>query len=313
MTPNLCRFPGIGIALQTGNAQRVRTRAIQGLVLAAAIAASAMKVRALSTSGAVATMLIGAAVHAGMGARGSVAMVSYFASATALGRLPRSHSSEQRRGNRRDAVQVLANGGPPALFSLLHARAAAPAKERAAVAFYGSLAAAAADTWATEVGTRFGGQPRSLATGKSAAPGDSGAITIAGLAASVVASSAMAQASRAGGARHCERIVSCAAGGLAGSLADSVLGAFMQEHRRCELCGARTEMMVHSCGHHSRYLSGIRGVNNDVVNVLGVTVGGLAAAALFAALPHLTGRNGSRVEFATTMTNSRSAKRAWQA
>ncbi len=39
----------------------------------------------------------------------------------------------------------------------------------------------------------------------------------------------------------------------------------------------------------------------------------LPCAALFAALPHLTGRNGSRVEFATTMTNSRSAKRAWQA
>jgi uncharacterized membrane protein len=99
--------------------------------------------------------------------------------------------------------------------------------------------------------------------------------------------------------------VSCATGGAAGSVTDSLLGALVQEQRWCERCEALTELSVHACGHRTSRMSGVPTVNNDVVNVLGVLAGGLTAAAVFAGLQKLTGRNGSRVEFATTLTNSR--------
>ena len=295
----------MGSDLRNGGAKQLRSRALQGLVVAAGIAACAWKMHALSFSGAAAATLVGTAVHAGMGARGSFAVVSYFASASALGRLPKLGMPAQRRGNRRDAVQVLANGGPPALFSLVHACTAASSSNLVASAFYGSVAAAAADTWATEVGTRWGGQPRSLATGHRTAPGESGAVTLAGVAASVAASFVIAGAAQFGTRTRPARTMSCAAGGLAGSLADSVLGALVQEQRWCERCGARTELAVHTCGHRTYRHSGVRALNNDVVNLLGIIAGGLTAAALSAAHADLTERNGSRVEFATTLTNSR--------
>lgn len=288
-----------------GNATRLTSRIGQGLVLAAAIAAGAWKAHALTTSGAAAATFVGAAVHAGMGYRGSAAMVAYFASTSALGRLPRQGSSTQHRGDRRDAVQVLANGGPPAFCALVHAWSAASAKDLAAMAFYGSLAAAAADTWATEFGSRFGGRPRSVATGQVVSPGESGAVSIVGLAASAVASAAIALTTQVGKDHRPSRSVSCFAGGMTGSLADSLLGAHIQEQRWCEQCGVRTELKAHSCGNSSTHQSGLHWVNNDVVNVSGVIVGALTADALFAVLPHLTGHDGSRVEFATTATNSR--------
>jgi uncharacterized protein (TIGR00297 family) len=256
-------------------------------------------------SGAVAATMVGTAVHAGMGFRGSIALVSYFASASALGRLPRARISLQQRGNRRDAVQVLANGGPPALFALLHARSAASSIDLAEAAFYGSLAAAAADTWATEVGTRYGGSPRNIITTRKAAPGESGAVTFAGLFASLAASSAIAAAAHVGASSRPSRALSCVAGGIAGSLTDSLLGALVQEQRWCESCSVRTELPVHTCGAQTRHVAGLRAVNNDVVNLLSVLAGGLIASAASWAMPDLAGRIGSRVEFATTSTNSR--------
>jgi uncharacterized protein (TIGR00297 family) len=292
------------VTWEKGVARQMRVRALQGLVLAAGIATAAGKMHALSTSGAVAAILVGAAVHAGMGVRGSVATVSYFASASALGRLPGQKHSVQQRGNRRDAVQVLANGGPAACFSLFNAQSSASFQDFAATAFYGSLAAATADTWATEVGTRWGGLPRSIATGRQSLPGESGAVTPVGLAASVMASLAIAALARPGAENPQARAISCALGGVAGSVTDSLLGALVQEQRWCEKCGVRTEFPVHTCGDRTTRVSGVPRLNNDAVNFLGVFVGGLSAATVSAVLQKLTGRNGSRVEFATTLTNS---------
>jgi uncharacterized protein (TIGR00297 family) len=292
-------------ALRINDATHLRSRAIHGLALAAGIAAAAWKARALSASGALVATLVGAAVHSGMGTRGSIATVGYFAASSALGRLPRQGQPVQRRGNRRDAVQVLANGGPAALFSLMRVFSCGTSSDLPVAAFYGSLAAASADTWATEIGTRWGGAPRSIATGRRTSSGESGAVTMAGLAGSVLASLTIAAVAQSGKANQQVLAISCAAGGIAGSLTDSLLGAVVQEQRWCARCRARTEMHVHSCGEPTRHLSGVPSMNNDVVNVLAVVAGGLTAATLSIALSKLTERNGSRVEFVTTSTSSR--------
>jgi len=305
MMRDLCRFSVSKGDSRSSGANQADRRAIQGLVLATAIAAGAARMRALSLSGAAAATLVGAAVHAGMGTRGSVTMVTCFACTSALGRLASAGPRFQRRGNQRDAVQVLANGGPAAALSLLRMRYPATSDDVIALAFFGSLAAAAADTAATEIGTRWGGQPRSITTGRLVPAGESGAVTPAGLAAAVLASLALAVTSQAGTKDWEVRATACAAGGVAGALVDSLLGALLQEQRWCDTCCVRTELPVHVCGMRTCRISGLPGVNNDAVNTLAICAGSIATIACAGVLSKLTARNGSRVEFVAAPTSSR--------
>ena len=66
-------------------------------------------------------------------------------------------------------------------------------------------------------------------------------------------------------------------GGLAGSLADSLAGATVQERRWCNACERFTERRVHSCGNATRVVGGIAGVRNDFVNVVCTIVGASVA------------------------------------
>lgn len=64
-----------------------------------------------------------------------------------------------------------------------------------------------------------------------------------------------------------------AAGGVAGSLVDSLVGASVQERLWCPACDASTERRVHSCGTTSVHRGGIRGVDNDIVNLMSTLAG----------------------------------------
>ena len=69
-------------------------------------------------------------------------------------------------------------------------------------------------------------------------------------------------------------------GGVAGSAADSLLGATVQERRWCDQCAKGTEQRVHHCGFPTRIVGGIAGIRNDAVNVLCTTIGAIVAAAI---------------------------------
>ena len=170
---------------------------------------------------------------------------------------------------------------------------------------HASGAAAAADTWATEIGTRWGGQPRNVATFRSAAVGESGGVTLAGLAASLLASITIAAIAQVGQGDRKGLATRCVLGGMVGSLTDSMVGALLQEQRWCERCEVATESPIHTCGQPTNHVRGIPGLDNDVVNLLASAAGGLAAAAMPAGMARLTRRDGSRVEYITTLTNSR--------
>src|SRR5207244_11910581 len=86
------------------------------------------------------------------------------------------------KGAERDAVQVLANGGifaGAALAMLVHPHA------RWIALGAGSLAASAADTWATEVGTLARGEPRSILDWRRVPTGTSGGMSAPGTGAAI--------------------------------------------------------------------------------------------------------------------------------
>jgi uncharacterized membrane protein len=78
-----------------------------------------------------------------------------------------------------------------------------------------------------------------------------------------------------------DALAAIAIAGCAGALADSLLGATLQERRWCDVCGRATERQVHDCGAATRRTGGIALVDNDAVN-LAATLTGAAAAALLA-------------------------------
>lgn len=175
----------------------------------------------------------------------------------------------------RNARQVLANGGLFALSALGYLVLPSPLWYAAGA---GALAASTADTWATEIGTLFGGEPISLTTGRKVPPGTSGGVSLIGTLAGVAGALFIALAAAL--ANWPIPFAAAALGGMAGALADSLLGATVQARRWCEVCAKSTERLVHSCGTPTIHAGGVAGFDNDAVNAVCSGVGALVALLL---------------------------------
>jgi uncharacterized protein (TIGR00297 family) len=257
----------------------VLARALIGAVLSAFVALAARRTHTLATSGAITGATVGT-ISIAAGWSWGVLLLSMFVSASALSRLGERKKAERvgavvGKGGERDGGQVLANGGVFALAALGSLLAPSPIWYAMGA---GALAASTADTWATEVGTLKSGDPISIISGRRVPPGTSGGITLVGTAAGV------------GGALFIGAVVALAywpasfaavaLGGVAGALADSLLGATLQSRRWCDLCATATERLVHSCGTPTRHAGGLAGFDNDAVNAACSGVGALVALLL---------------------------------
>ncbi|HVA34415.1 MAG TPA: DUF92 domain-containing protein, partial [Candidatus Baltobacteraceae bacterium] len=154
------------------------------VLFAGAVAALAYRFGALTRSGALAAFVVGTIVFATLGYGGAAVLFAFFIPSTLLSRLGRARKSALRdvgKHGARDAWQVLANGGVAAAAALLAQRFGLPL----AAAFAGAFAAAAADTWGTEIGTLSRAAPRSILSLRPMATGLSGGVTLAGSAATV--------------------------------------------------------------------------------------------------------------------------------
>lgn len=254
-----------------------------GTILAAAIALAAYRARALTVSGAASAGLVGTVVFGVGGWTWGAALVAFFVTSSALSRWRRPAKARLgfAKGGRRDAGQVWANGGAATLCVLLPLVSALPSA-RAHLLFLAALAAANADTWATEIGAALGGTPRDLRTGRRVPPGTSGAVSAAGTGAALAGALLIGLfAWPEGGVAT--TVVALA--GLVGTLGDSVLGATVQAQWRDPADPARwTESAPHP--DHGTLALPVRGVpwiGNDLVNWC-CTLLAVGAAAAFLAL-----------------------------
>lgn len=239
--------------------------------LAAIAAALAARLRLLTPGGAAAAALVGAVVLGAGGWAPALLLVLFFSSSSLLTRLGRVRKggAERRRG--RTAVQVAANGGLPAALA---AAGGLLGVEWALPALAGALAATTADTWATEVGLLSSTPPRLITTGAVVEPGRSGGVTQLGTAAGVAGAGVLAVAAALVGLPAGATLL----GGVAGLVADSLLGATLQVTYRCPICGRTLEEPACSCGGSGRHLQGLPGITNDVVNLLASATGAAVAA-----------------------------------
>jgi uncharacterized protein (TIGR00297 family) len=249
--------------------------------------------QALTVSGAVGAVLVGTLNFGFGGWIWGLLLITFFISSSWLSHYRQSDkeavAEKFAKGSRRDIGQALANGGLGAVLAVAFARFPDPLLF---AAFLGVMAAVNADTWATELGILSQVPPRLVTTGKVVPPGTSGGITRLGIWASLAGAlligtmaTALTQVASLieGGNWQLEAIsypLIATAGGVVGSLFDSLLGATVQRVYFCERCHKETERSVHRCGQSTRPLRGWSWLNNDVVNFVASLLGGLVAASL---------------------------------
>lgn len=248
-----------------------------GAVAAIAIALLAYRARSLDLGGALAAVAVGTATFGALGLPGAGVLLAFFVTSVGLSRIGKERKAVALRDvgktGPRDAAQVLANGGIAALCALLTLWEG----PRYAAAFAGALAAATADTWGTEIGALAKGVPRSVLTFRPVATGLSGGVTLQGNLAEIGGALAIALCALA---LVPHAFVAIWLGGMAGALADSLLGASLQSLRWCGACRRATEREPHACGANTTPLRGLSWFGNDATNYAATLVGATVAFAL---------------------------------
>ncbi len=253
-----------------------------GAALALAIGVAAWLKGSLSPSGVLGAVITGTLLFGLGGWVGGLALVGFFVSSSLLSKLLRARKAraeeDYAKTGTRDLGQALANGGVAAAACLA---LGLTGDTRFLAAALGALAAANADTWATELGVLSRTAPRLITTFRKVEPGTSGAISLMGTLAAVGGAAFVAVVGALADPVWWRTLPWIALGGLAGSFLDSLLGATLQGVYWCPTCGRETERRVHACGTPTRPHRGWGWLGNDLVNLLatllGAAVGFLAA------------------------------------
>lgn len=266
-----------------------------GAAIAALISLAAFRTRSLAASGASAATLIGAATAAAGWGWGAL-LVTYFVASSLLTRMGRDKKRARTQSvlgdsTARNALQVIANGGFFAAFALI---GTITSDVRWHIAALGALAAATADTWATEIGTLWGGTPRSILTARPVPVGESGGVTLIGFLGAIAGSAVIAatapwilvheMSSPLGAAAASPIGTAVFTAGIGGCIADSLIGLTLQAKRWCDSCNVITERDPHSCGGVTGHVRGVPWVTNDAVNIVSTLAGAVLALALSGAL-----------------------------
>jgi uncharacterized protein (TIGR00297 family) len=267
-----------------------------GLTGSLLIAGIAYRKNSLSGSGLLAALLVGTLLYVFGSAAWFGTLIGFFVSSTFWSKWKQhkktSVEKTYEKTGRRDAGQVLANGGLAVLLAIGNAAWPHPVWWSA---FVGVMASVNADTWATEVGALSNRQPRSIVTGKIVPRGTSGGISNLGLIASAAGGAfvgliawlfAAVSPGQLGATipyRGINTLLSLILTGMIagtiGSLIDSYLGARWQVMFRCQVCTNEVERKVH-CDLPTIHTRGFVWMNNDTVNLLSSLGGGTVAIGL---------------------------------
>jgi uncharacterized protein (TIGR00297 family) len=188
------------------------------------------RVRTVSTSGAIAGALVGAAIYAGGGAAAWALLLLTFVLASVTSRLGLTRKMllgiAEERGGRRGVGNAVANCGVAAIAALAAVSTSEPAG--ALLALTAALTAAGSDTVASEIGKSWGRSTFLITTLRRVPPGTSGAMSLEGTAAGLIAALALASVAAASGLIAGTQILLVVAAATAGALVESALGATLE-------------------------------------------------------------------------------------
>lgn len=234
------------------------------------------KLNVLTKSGVVATVLFAGALYFAGGFLWLVPALTFLILASIWTRWPGKTSAKKAA---RNGWQVLANGTVPILGSILTIYATLTQQHQLAgiglKIMLGGFAAAAADTWATEWGKTFGGRPLDLRSFRRVDAGNSGAVSVVGLIASIAGAASIAVSASATGLITVSDLFPVMIAGFLGSVTDSIAGATLQAVW-LDKSGKPTELRSEAQAPNST-IQGWKLIDNDTVNLICTLMGGLLA------------------------------------
>ncbi len=194
------------------------------------IAAGGWWARTVTAPGAVVGAAIGMAVFVGAGPAGWALLFLSFLAATVSTRLGHKRKSvlgiAESRGGRRGPGNAVANTGLGAFAALI--ALLSPVRDGALLAMTAALVAGASDTVASEIGKAWGARTYLFPRFTRVRPGTSGAVSLEGTGAGVVAALALAAIALALGLIKGSSIWFVTIAATAGSLVESSLGATLE-------------------------------------------------------------------------------------
>lgn len=260
-----------------------------GFIISFLIAYGAYLKKSLTIDGSIGATFMGTVIHATSGVYGILMMLLFFFSASFLSHFKKNLKERvakrfQKTG-KRDAFQVLANGGIALIYSIMYHAT----KDNSFLVLMGiAFAAANADTWATELGILNRKDPISLRTFKRVEKGTSGAVSLFGTTAALMGAMFIAIFVTFGfslvGIKgfhldYVQCFLFVTLGGFVGSLIDSILGATIQGVYYSEELKGETEKSIYN-GKPTLLVRGFRFVNNDIVNFLSIGISSLLFVSL---------------------------------
>lgn len=245
----------------------------------------AYKTRQLTASGSTVAFFVGFGITYFLGFGALTTMLLFFLFAGVLSKFAKIRSKVdtqgiQKKGSRRDGMQVFANGGMALVAAVLYGLSPSMV---ALVMFASSVAEAASDTFAGEIGILSKSQPVSIITGRKMKSGLSGAVSALGslaglLGALFIAIYWMSNFLPLEGKSFAYASI-VAISGFFGCLMDSVLGATVQAHYYDQERDCLTEHPT-SKGKELPLERGFRWIDNDLVNLMSNVIASLLGASL---------------------------------
>lgn len=239
------------------------------------IALSAYAAKGLTAGGALCAFVMGTTILWTSRSAGFLLFMLFFFSCTVIGRISKKIRTGEKgkeimekKGSRRDQMQVIANGLMATLASLLWFFTSKPA---ALVMFGAAVAEATSDTFAGEIGKLSRKPPVSILTMRQVPKGMSGGVTVLGLSAAAVSAFVIAL---------CWYVSFPHVGvyqaalvwllGFAGAVIDSYLGSGVQALYYDPENDEITEKEERD-GRKLELSRGIRWIDNDMVNLMSNT------------------------------------------
>jgi uncharacterized protein (TIGR00297 family) len=200
------------------------------LALNAGVAAAGWGLRAVSTGGGVAGLIIGIGIYIAAGPAAWVLLLATFVVATLASKVGLKRKSllgiAEERGGRRGAGNALANTGVALAAALL--AALSPYRETALLALAAALTAGGSDTVASEIGKAWGRRTFLIAGLRPVRPGTPGGISLEGTAAGLIGAFVLAALAAALGLVPAGAIWVLVLAATVGAFVESGLGATLE-------------------------------------------------------------------------------------
>jgi len=237
------------------------------IIVSAIVFYGAYKFKSLSESGVLSAYAMGIIIFGTGGFMWITPILIFFVLSSALSKLPKTENTLQKN-SRRDIIQVIANGGAATIISVINFYYP---NNQLFILYLAAIAAATADTWASEIGLLSPWNPIHITKLKTVVKGTSGGISLLGTLGSVLGATVIGITGiQLGLPTSLLGIIIIT--GTSGGLIDSLIGGSIQANFQCMECNNITEKRKH-CNLPSRHVSGLYIVDNDMVNFLNTISG----------------------------------------